>query len=309
MQGGRMVLGILFTVLVLLILFFLWVAAYDGNRFVTTEYTIREERLPKDVTIAFLTDLHDHAYGQDNERLLDAINTLSPDLILVGGDMINARRRRFSGKYTDFQNSLKLLKALSARYPVYHGDGNHEYRAFENGKLYRGLWDAYKNALKETDIHYLRNETDVIKDLNIAVTGFSMDLDYYRKFRERKFPEGYMDSLIGKKKNDCFHILLAHNPEYFPEYVGWDPDLVLSGHVHGGVMRLPRIGGVIAPSLRIFPHYDGGLFEEYGHRMILGRGLGMHSIPIRIFNPGELVCIRLRSGKDNEAFDVKSRNR
>ena len=68
---------------------------------------------------------------------------------------------------------------------------------------------------------------------------------------------------------------------------------MLSGHVHGGIMRLPLLGGVLSPSLRFFPKYDGGLFREGGSRMILGRGLGSHTIPVRVFNPGELVVIEL----------------
>ena len=80
---------------------------------------------------------------------------------------------------------------------------------------------------------------------------------------------------------------------YFPAYAEWGADLVLSGHVHGGIMRLPLLGGVISPTLRLFPRYDGGLFQEGGSTMILGRGLGSHTIPIRIFNPGELVVVEL----------------
>lgn len=87
--------------------------------------------------------------------------------------------------------------------------------------------------------------------------------------------------------------MIAHNPEYFPAYAEWGADLVLSGHVHGGLMRLPFLGGVIAPSMKLFPKYDGGVFEEHGSTMILSRGLGTHTLPIRIFNPGELVVIRL----------------
>ena len=105
--------------------------------------------------------------------------------------------------------------------------------------------------------------------------------------------QDYLASLIGRPDPDSFHILLAHNPDYFPRYAEWGADLVLSGHVHGGIMKLPLLGGVISPSLRLFPKYDGGLFEERNSRMILGRGLGSHTIPIRVFNPGELIEICL----------------
>ncbi len=297
--------GILFTVLVLLILFFLWVAAYDGNRFEVTTYRIETDKVSREHTLVFLTDLHNHAYGEDNERLLDAINTIGPEAILVGGDVINAGKRRFSKKPTDFGHSVKLLKALAARYPLYFAEGNHEQRSRVREDYYRGLYSAFAKELgishnsdkgaeeQDQKIAYLLNDTLRTEDGEIAITGFSMDLEYYKKFRERRFREGYMKEVLGEREKTAFSILLAHNPEYFEEYAAWDPDLVLSGHVHGGVVRLPFLGGVIAPSLRIFPHYDAGLFEEFGHKMILGRGLGMHTIPIRVFNPGELIRLEL----------------
>lgn len=87
--------------------------------------------------------------------------------------------------------------------------------------------------------------------------------------------------------------MIAHNPEYFEAYAGWGADLTVSGHVHGGVMRLPFLGGVISPRLTLFPKYDGGMFERNGRFMVVSRGLGTHTLPIRIFNPGELIMIEL----------------
>ena len=86
---------------------------------------------------------------------------------------------------------------------------------------------------------------------------------------------------------------MAHNPDYFEEYAAWGADLVLSGHVHGGMMRLPILGGVVSPAFKLFPKYDGGLFQQGKSTMILSRGLGMHTIPIRIFNPGELILLKI----------------
>ena len=90
------------------------------------------------------------------------------------------------------------------------------------------------------------------------------------------------------------NILIAHNPDYFEEYAKWGADLVLSGHVHGGIMRLPFLGGVIAPSYKLFPKYDGGVFHIGKSTMLLGRGMGSHTIPFRFFNPGELYEVTLR---------------
>ena len=104
---------------------------------------------------------------------------------------------------------------------------------------------------------------------------------------------------LGSCEEQRFEILLAHNPIYFSEYVEWGADLILSGHVHGGVAKIPFLGGVIAPSFQLFPKYDGGKFQELGKdgrikTMILSRGLGAHTIPIRIFNPGELVVVKIQ---------------
>ena len=117
---------------------------------------------------------------------------------------------------------------------------------------------------------------------------------YYKRFRNIYMSGEYVDSLIGKAEKEAYQILLAHNPEYFDTYAVWGADLILSGHVHGGIMRLPVFGGVLSPKLVFFPKYDGGHFAKNGSHMVLSRGLGMHTIPIRIFNPAELVIVHLR---------------
>lgn len=102
-----------------------------------------------------------------------------------------------------------------------------------------------------------------------------------------------MRRLLGRPDPEKFSLLIAHNPDFFETYADWGADLVVSGHVHGGLMRLPVLGGVISPAIRLFPAYDGGEFRKGKAAMILGRGLGTHTLPIRIFNPGELVVIDL----------------
>ena len=99
----------------------------------------------------------------------------------------------------------------------------------------------------------------------------------------------YLEKKLGRPDRSRFNILIAHNPSYFPAYAEFGADLVLSGHVHGGIARIPFLGGVISPALRLFPKYDGGRYREGESVMILGRGLGTHTIPVRFLNPGELV--------------------
>lgn len=87
-------------------------------------------------------------------------------------------------------------------------------------------------------------------------------MDYYKKLSRREMKVSYLNSLLGRPSSDEYNILIAHNPDYFKAYAAWGADLVLSGHVHGGIMRLPVLGGVLSPSLRLFPRYDGGLYTE-----------------------------------------------
>ena len=96
---------------------------------------------------------------------------------------------------------------------------------------------------------------------------------------------------LGAPKEGCCNVLLAHNPVYFDTYAAWGADLTLSGHLHGGIVRLPLLGGVISPQMKLFPDYTRGCHTKENHRMIVGAGLGSHTIPIRINNPPELVVI------------------
>ena len=147
-------------------------------------------------------------------------------------------------------------------------------------------------------IHWLVNKgaTIQVEDTSLHVFGIEIDKEYYKKFFHEILSEKQVESYLGKKP-EGYTVLLAHNPEYFKAYAGWGADMTLSGHVHGGIMRLPFLGGVISPSLRLFPKYDGGRKKEFGKEMIISRGLGVHTIPVRLFNPAELVVLRLCSEK------------
>lgn len=103
----------------------------------------------------------------------------------------------------------------------------------------------------------------------------------------------YLTEQLGICDRKAFNLLLAHNPLYFDEYADWGADLVLSGHVHGGVVILPFLGGVISPQVRLFPKYYAGTYFHGKSEMILSRGLHMHSFRIRLFNMPELSCVTL----------------
>ena len=285
------VANIVLIIIVCLAIIFLWCMIYDSNRFVVAEYELQSEKLKRDKKILFLSDLHNKEYGKDNSRLLEEIDRQKPDMILVGGDMMNACPG------ASFEKAVAFMKKISDVYPVYYALGNHEYRSRIYPETYGDMYQKYMDALKDTEIVFLDNESVFLEEDNLRITGITIDRKYYKRFAKRKMEADYIESVIGAAPKDVYQILLAHNPEFFLDYARYTKDLVLSGHVHGGVARLPFIGGVIAPSLMPFPHYDGGRFDEYESHMILSRGLGMHTIPVRLFNPGELVSISLRAEK------------
>lgn len=252
-----------------------------------------DKKLEKDLSIVLLTDLHDtNVDDMDNISLLDAIDGINPDFVLLSGDMITSYMQpRYNSDIT-----FSFLKRLSEKYTVYYGLGNHEQRYLSEPEKFVGKFDFLKKTVEGYGIHFLNNGKVDLEDSNVSIYGLNIPIEYYRRVVTKKLPEDYVESVFGKNEPDRFNILLAHNPDQFPIYAKWKPDIVCSGHVHGGIVRIPGIGGIISPQLKLFPKYDWGIYEENGSKMILSRGIGWHTIPIRIFNKAELVHITI-SGK------------
>ena len=278
---------ILLLLIVILALFSCMVTVIDCNRFVIREYHCENKRLKKPLKIVQLSDLHNKSFGKGNSRLIRAIKELNPDLIIVSGDMYTS----LPGKET--VTAQKLLEELVKSYPVYYANGNHEQKTKEETEEFGSLYEDYRQKLSGMGIHFLSNEHVYLKDYNISLYGLEIHRHYYRKFRKQILKADQVREYLGVPDPSSFHMIIAHNPDFFEAYAAWGADLVFAGHVHGGLMRLPILGGVIAPSMKLFPKYDGGEFHEGNATMILSRGLGTHTLPIRIFNPGELVVVKL----------------
>lgn len=242
------------------------------------------------VKIVMLSDLHNNAYGVDLTELLTAIDREKPDFVALAGDMY------IGDAGCDNKVADEFLARLAQKHKVYFGMGNHEYRLMTFPQRYPGMYEQFERMIKNTGICLLQNETTYWeeKGFSIAVSGLMIDNSFYKKFRRKTMEEGYMEKLLGKADEHRFNLLLAHHPNYFKEYAAWGADLVFAGHVHGGMARLPLIGGVIAPNYRLFPRYDKGLFKEGDAAMILSAGIGTHTIPLRPLNPPEMVVVNLR---------------
>lgn len=284
--------------LCLLICLFLFVvlsivAIIDGRRFVVRTYQIESDKIKSPYSFVVLSDLHNTSFGKKNHKLIEKIKSLKPDGILIAGDMITAKPN------VSFENAVYLLQTLSEEYPIFYGNGNHEQRLFFYPETYGNMGNEYVEKLKACHVFPLKNTYTDLVTSNIRISGFEMDRMYYKRFKQQVMAPDYIRNQIGEASREKFQILIAHNPDFMDNYTKWNADLVLSGHIHGGIMRLPFLGGVISPSCTFFPKYDGGKFEQENTTLILSRGLGTHTLPVRIFNPGELVCVHLKPKKMN----------
>ena len=277
---------ILITVLGIICVAFAWVALYDSNRFVVRKLKMTDRRIRKPFRAVVVADLHNKRYGKENERLLAAIREQKPDMILAAGDIPTAK----PGKKLDV--AVDFLKKLREEYPVYYANGNHEHRLKLYPEKYGDMAERYAEALADMGVEPLVNAHAELAEFGVAVYGVEIAKQYYKRFGKQRMDESYLTKTLGAPDKECYTILLAHNPEYFPKYAQWGADLTVSGHVHGGIVRVPFLGkGLVSPSLAPFPKYDGGVFREGDSVMLLSRGLGSHTIPVRLFNPGELWVV------------------
>lgn len=258
-----------------------------------TEENVESERLPQvfdGFRMVILADLHNYSFGKGNEVLKKQIDSVKPDIILVAGDMLV---RKAPKKY---DTAFELLKALSRKYPIYYGLGNHEQSLAGEKEEYAALYREYVNKLEKEGIIFLDNKSVILrrKNDNLKITGLSIEKDYYGKCKIPEMPADYIENLVGKCERQCYNILIAHNPVYFKNYAAYGSDLILAGHVHGGIIRLPFLGGMLSPQYRFFPKYDAGRFHEKGSTMLISRGLGLHTLKFRIGNRPELMTIILK---------------
>lgn len=282
------VFGTVFLIMIILAAALLAVGLIDGNRFVTVREEFVLPGLSKECRFVLISDLHNKVYGNKNDKVIDAIQKINPDFIVLAGDLVTSQVNE------DMTPGIELMNALSQRYKIYYGLGNHESKMQKDTSYFGDKYDRLMKAVSSKNMYVLQNKSVDLPEYNIRVTGLDLDLDYFAHFKIRKMKENYLRDTLPEYDDRKCNILIAHNPDYFEDYARWGAQLVLSGHVHGGIMRLPFLGGVIAPSYKIFPKYDGGVFRSGESVMLLGRGLGSHTLPFRFFNPAELYEVFLK---------------
>ena len=261
--------------------------------FQITHYDIVSEKLNKlaeEKKIIFLTDLHNNSYGKNNGKLLGAVKCQKPDLILIGGDMLVGKSDISTKIAEDF------VKKLTEICPVYYANGNHEQRMKIYPDKFGTKYQEYKVSVEQSGVQFLENEhIDLMFDsCPIQIHGLEIPREGYKKFRKTNVFIEQIEERIGKADSSKYQILLAHNPIYADTYLEWGADLILSGHLHGGIVRLPGLGGVITPQFRLFPKYSGELTVKEGKSVVVSKGLGTHTIKIRFLNPAEMVVLHLQ---------------
>lgn len=286
-----------FEILVILIAVLVIWSYIENHIFTVHTYRIKDEKIPqgfRGCRFLYLVDLHNTSYGRYNMRLKRAIEKQKPDYVLIGGDFLSRADR-------DFDAAIDMLAFLSQRYPTYFVNGNHETRMKQHGEMYHNVYPDFYAMAKGLNCCFLSNESCYLnrQGQRIVVDGLELPEEYFKKFDFRELPLEEMTKALGKCSSDEYHILLAHSPNYFDTYAKWGADLTLAGHNHGGMARIPFVGGVLSTQAGLFPKYTKGLYHKDGKKMIVSAGLGSHTIKVRYFNPPELLLLTLSGEGDS----------
>lgn len=276
-ENMNKILKAIFVIFAVWSSFLLWIV-YQNKNIQITKYDITNSKIPKSFDkfrIVQISDYHNGTFAKNNEKLIQKIFDCNPDIIVITGDL-------FDGKDEDFSLCFDLIERLIKFAPVYFVTGNHE-------KSIREYQDL-KQHLEEIGVTVLENEMTPIEKNGegISLLGIQ-DLNFQKKTKS------IQSAIQGLMKENTYNILLSHRPEIFEDYVCSNVDLVFTGHTHGGQFRIPFIGGIYAPHQGFFPKYDAGLFVKNNTTMIINRGLGQSSIPLRFNNNPEIVLVELHS--------------
>ena len=255
----------------------------ENKHLKVTHHEIRNEKIPSSIsgyTIVHVSDYHNTLFGENNKVLVDKIKENKPDLIAVTGDLIDSRS-------TDLDVALLLMKEMRKIAPVYYVSGNHESRVPE--------YEVLENRLRESGIEVLNDRMTIPNKEAAPIYLYGVrDPAFTRRKSgesERSIMKKQLDSL--PQYDHKYAVLLSHRPELLDLYAEYSFDLILSGHAHGGQVRLPMFGGVLAPNQGFFPMLTSGMHKMNNTTMIISRGIGNSAFPLRVNNPPELIVIKL----------------
>ena len=257
---------------------------YENTTLQITNYSISSSKIPNefnDYKIIQISDYHNERSNRLNKFLIEKLKNEKPDIIVITGDFIDPNRMHM-------EQSINFVKEIKGIAPIYYVSGNHEAKISN--------YEKWKNLLEEQEVIILENETKIIEKENSKINIIGINdpkMAHEKSVKNSTIINKELE--ISNYNKDLFSILLSHRPEVFRTYVENNIDLVLTGHAHGGQIRIPFIGGIVAPNQGLFPKYTSGLFTENNTNMIISRGIGNSIIPFRINNRPELVVITLKT--------------
>ena len=254
-----------------------------NQTFVTTFYTVTSDKLDADMRIVELSDLHLHEYGEKNIDLVTRIRNLKPDLITVAGDMN-------IDENPDYSVVLELMEQLVDIAPVYYAPGNHEW-----GGIYGYHYSQMPDDIAATGAHFLLQDYEDV-EINGNKLRIGGTFEWPRDELEWPKSQRVVDALDGNKQDtsDTYTILICHCPEvFYTSLKDVQIDLGISGHAHGGLIRLPYTDGLWSTSQGFLPKYTSGVRKIGQSTVVISRGLGDSEPFPRIFNQPELVVIDL----------------
>lgn len=263
------------------ILFCVW----QNNSLEITRSKYVNTKIPEEFSglkIAHISDLHNKSFGKNQGTILNKLQNISPHIIVITGDLID--RRRY-----DLETALVFARGAVDIAPVYYVPGNHE--AWSN------RYQEIKEGLELAGVHILDNQQLEIEkgDSKISILGVRDPGFVMSDHSGRANTTELAKNLKEFAKVDNFKILLSHRPELFELYCKNNMDLIFTGHAHGGQIRIPLVGGIIAPNQGLFPKYTDGSHTKDNSTMLVSRGLGNSLFPIRVFNRPEIVVVTLEN--------------
>ena len=250
-----------------------WIAHSNQNIGLTT-YEAKVSGLPQafeGLRIVQLSDLHNVVFKDGNAKLIALVEQAEPDMIFITGDMLDSRR-------TDTQAALRVADKVVGIAPTYYVPGNHEARLSEYGE--------FEGSLEKLGVTVLRNSAVSVERDGEAISIAGVDDP---DFLDADGGEAAMNVMLNQFDTVGCTLLLSHRPELFDVYADKGIALAFSGHVHGGQIRLPLLGGLYGPHQGFFPEYDGGLYYKEDSAMIVSRGIGNSIFPFRVNNDPEVV--------------------
>lgn len=286
-----------------MLLCFISICFYQNMVVEVTEYRISSDKISDEFVgfrILQISDLHSIRTERRLSYLVGRIEAQEADIIVITGDLIDSRYYREKDEDGEAgipdAMTLAFLAELVKIAPVFYVYGNHEMILLDDVEN-----NPFKNAVIDSGV-YLMNNARMKLTRGQSFLYLLGVQDPATVYKDRTFADkgdndetlaAMLEYVTQDMEEEHFTLLLSHRPEQFDLYQQYDIDLVLSGHAHGGVIRLPFLGGVYASSQGFFPEYDSGVYEDAGTSMVVSRGIGNSKIPFRVFNTPELVMITL----------------